>query len=265
MKKPPRVVALYRYPVKGFTPESCPSLTALAEGRIAGDRVLAFRFGDAQAEDAAWTRKQQCVVLMNTPGLARVGVRFDHRARRLRMTLGGAVLADEALDDDGRRRLSAALAEYVVTLPENPLTGHPERLPLRLVGDGDTPRYQDNEGGHATLHSRESLAAVAAAAGDAGLDGTRFRSNIVIEGVPAWEELRWRRLRIGAVEFEVVKLKTRCLATHANPRTGERDLPVMKLLMNAFGQKEPTFAVGMVTRGAAGVIRLGDTISLGDG
>jgi len=34
-----RVVALYRYPVKGFTPEACEALTALPEGRIAGDRA----------------------------------------------------------------------------------------------------------------------------------------------------------------------------------------------------------------------------------
>jgi uncharacterized protein YcbX len=266
MKKP-RVVALYRYPVKGFTPESCDSLTVLAEGRIAGDRVLAFRLADADAADAAWSRKQQCVVLMNAPGLARLDVRYEPGARRLSIRLEGATLADEALDDGGRRRLSAALARYVLELAESPLSGHPERLPLRLVGDGVTPRYQDNEGGHSTLHSRESLAAVAAAAGDAGLDEARFRSNIAIAGVRAWEEHEWlgRRLRIGEVEFEVVRLKTRCLATHANPRTGERDIRIMQVLMKAFGQKEPAFAVGMVSRGAGGVIRLGDDVRLLDG
>jgi hypothetical protein len=36
----PRVAALYRYPVKGFTPEECETLTVLDAGRIAGDRVL---------------------------------------------------------------------------------------------------------------------------------------------------------------------------------------------------------------------------------
>jgi uncharacterized protein YcbX len=39
----PHVVALYRYPVKGFTPEACDNLTVLDEGRIAGDRVLGVR------------------------------------------------------------------------------------------------------------------------------------------------------------------------------------------------------------------------------
>lgn len=262
----PRVVALYRYPVKGFTPEDCDSLTVLDEGRVAGDRVLAFRFANSAAPDASWSRKHDCVVLMNTPGLARLDVRFDHRALRLRIGLDGSVLADEALDDAGRKRLADAVERHVLGLAENPLSGHPERLPLRLIGDGVTPRYQDNEGGHATLHSRESLAAVAAATGDAALDGARFRSNIVLEGVNAWEEQDWvgRRIRIGRVEFDVVKHKVRCLATHANPRTGERDVPVMTTLMKAFSQKEPTFAVGMVTHGAGGEIRVGDKVSLAE-
>lgn len=260
----PRVVALYRYPVKGFGPEACESLTVLGEGRIAGDRVLGFRFADSAAPDAAWSRKQELVVLMNTPGLARLDVRFDHAALRLRIARDGTVLADEALDPGGRGRLCAALESYVLSLAENPLAGHPQRLPLKLVGDGVTPRYQDNEQGQATLHSRETLAAVAAAIGEPALSEVRFRSNIVIEGVRAWQEHDWfgRRVRIGEVEFEVVRHKTRCLATHANPRTGERDLPVMPLLVKHFSQQKPTFAVGMIAAGGGRRIRVGDGVGL---
>lgn len=260
----PRVAALYRYPVKGFTPEACESLTVLGEGRIAGDRVLSFRFADSAAADSAWVKKYECVVLANTPGLARLAVKFDHRAMRLRIGLDGAALVEAPLDEGGRKRLAAALADYVLGLDENPLRSHPERLPLRLVGDGVTPRYQDNEGGQATLHSRASLAAVAAATGDPALDEARFRSNIAVDGLEAWEELGWlgRGLRVGAVEFEVERRKTRCLATHANPRTGARDIPVMATLMKAFSQQQPTFAIGMVTRGGGGTIRLGDNVSL---
>jgi uncharacterized protein YcbX len=53
----PRVAALYRYPVKGFTPEACDTLTVLDEGRIAGDRVLGIRFADTAAADEAWSKK----------------------------------------------------------------------------------------------------------------------------------------------------------------------------------------------------------------
>jgi hypothetical protein len=37
------------------------------------------------------------------------------------------------------------------------------------------------------------------------------------------------------------------------------------VLMTAFSQKEPTFAVGMVTRGAGGEVRVGDEVSLVEG
>src|SRR5262245_3254922 len=202
----PRVVALYRYPVKGFTPEECDTLTVLDQGRIAGDRSLAFRFASSEIPDSAWSRKHECVVLMNTPGLARLQVRLDREAMRLSISLDSAVLAEAPLDDEGRARLAAALADYVTKLSEGPLAGHPERMPLRLIGDGETARYQDNEGGHATLHGRGSLAAVAIASGDPKLSETRFRSNIAVGGLEPWEELGWmgRRIRIGDVQFEVV-------------------------------------------------------------
>jgi uncharacterized protein YcbX len=258
----PLVTALYRYPVKGFTAERCVSLTVLQEGRIAGDRALAFRFADSALPPAAWSRKYGFAVLVNAPGLARLAARLDRTHRRLSIALDGEVLADEALDDAGRERLAATIERYVLELPENPLSGHPERAPLQLIGDGVTPRYQDSEQGQITLHSRESLAAAARALGEPELDELRFRSNIAIEGVTAWEEQDWvgKRLRIGDIEFDVVKPKVRCLATHANPRTGERDLPVMQTLVSAFGQAQPTFGVGLMTRGTGGEIRVGDEL-----
>lgn len=258
----PRVVALYRYPVKGFTPEACETLTVLAEGRIAGDRALGLRFANSPVPDHAWSRKYEFVALVNTPGLAPLDVRFDHRALRLRISRDGAVLVDAPLDDAGRRRIAEAVAGFVLTLDENPLSHHPERLPLRLIGDGVTPRYQDNEAGQVTLHSRQSLAAVAIAVGDAGLSEARFRSNIIVEGLAAWEEQTWigKSIRIGQVTFDVVKPKVRCLATHANPVTGERDMQLLPTLKRAFAQEEPTFAVGMITQGAGGEVRLGDEV-----
>lgn len=260
----PRVVALYRYPVKGFTPERCERLTVLPEGRIAGDRVLGFRFANSPFADEAWSRKYEFVALVNTPGLARLALRFDHRALRLALAHDDTPLVEAGLDPDGREGIASAVAQFALSLQENPLSEHPDRLPLRLIGDGVTPRYQDNEAGQITLHSRESLAAVARAAGDPQLDELRFRTNIVLEGVEAWEEQSWvgKTISIGAVTFDVVRPKVRCLATHANPRTGERDVLVLQTLKREFAQAEPTFAVGMLTRGAGGEVRLGDEVKV---
>ena len=258
----PHVVALYRYPVKGFTPEECETLTVLDEGRIAGDRVLGVRFADTEAADDAWSRKTGMVALINTPGLARLRTRFDETAMRLRISLGTTVLVDEVLNPESRKRIGTVLADYVLKLDENPLSGHPERLPLRVIGDGQAPRYHDEEAGRVTLHGRGSLQALQAALGNE-VSELRFRSNIAIDGLGAWEEQNWvgRKIRIGAVEFDVVKPKTRCLATHANPKTGERDLPILTTLTQKISQESPTFGVAMLPSGAGGRIHIGDQVT----
>jgi uncharacterized protein YcbX len=261
----PRVVALYRYPVKGFTPEECDTLTVLDEGRIAGDRVLGVRFADTEAADDAWSRKTGMVALVNTPGLARLKTRFDETALRLRISLETTVLVDEELNPEGRQRIAAVLADYILRLDENPLTGRPDRLPLRVIGNGRAPRYHDEAAGRVTLHGRGSLQALQVVIGTE-VSELRFRSNIAVDGLAAWEEQGWvgRKIRIGAVEFDVVKPKTRCLATHANPKTGARDLPILTTLTRKIGQENPTFAVAMLPSSGGGRIHVGDQVILLD-
>ncbi len=89
----PHVVALYRYPVKGFTPEACDVLSIMRSGRVAGDRVLGIRFADTTAADDAWSKKTGMVALVNTPGLAHLHLKFEQKELRLCISLAGAVLA----------------------------------------------------------------------------------------------------------------------------------------------------------------------------
>jgi len=258
-----QVAALYRYPVKGLTPESMTSLAVGADGRVVGDRVLGVRLADNPAAADEWSPKAGMLVLMNTPALARLQVQYDHSQRRLRIALDGAVLADEGLDPAGRGRLAAALADYALPMDESPLRDHPERLPLRIVGDGVTGRFQDNPNGQVTLHSRASLTALAQAFGDGTFDERRFRSNLVIDGVAPWEEQTWvgRTLSVGTALFAVDHPSVRCLATHANPTTGERDRQVMTTLTHAFNQEKPTFAVHLRVE-QPGEVRIGDRVEL---
>ena len=259
-----RVAALYRYPVKGFNPEERPSLRVHENGRIEGDRILGLRFANASAADDAWGTKHEFVALVNTPGLALLDAVFDHERQRMRISVRGRELAEEGLDPAGRARIASAVQRFVLELPDNPLSADAARLPIRLVGDGATPRYQDKEAGHVTLHGRASVQATADAAAVSELSERRFRSNIAVDGLAAWQEQGWigRRLRIGEVEFRAVEPKTRCLATHANPRTGQRDVPVMQTLLKAFPAGKPTLAIALAPSAGGGTIRIGDTIEL---
>ena len=83
--------------------------------------------------------------------------------------------------------------------------------------------------------------------------------------MPGRSTVGWgAKVRIGTVTFDVVRPKVRCLATHANPTTGERDLPILTTLTKVFGREKPTFGVAMVPTHAGGHIHVGDYVTLVD-
>jgi uncharacterized protein YcbX len=50
----------------------------------------------------------------------------------------------------------------------------------------------------------------------------RFRPNLVVEGAEAFAEDGWKRIRIGDMEFRLLKGCSRCILTTIDPATGER-------------------------------------------
>src|SRR5262245_12980448 len=126
--------------------------------------------------------------------------------------------------------------------------------PVRLVFADDPNRRQADPGyagpgvpmhfgdGYPLLLATEaSLAALNewVAAGPRAFEGpipmVRFRPNLVVAGSLPWAEDGWRRLRIGAAEFRVVKGCDRC----AIPTTDEQ---------TAVRHKEPTYTLAQHRR-----------------
>ena len=154
----PHVTALYRHPIKGFTPESTEFLDVQPDGRIAGDRVLAFRFPGATTPENHdgldhWP-KGGGLCVRDFPTLVRL--RLTYTDHTVRLETDGDLLAEERVDDAGRLRLTAAVTRFLAA------TADAERLersgPLTLVGDGRTARFQDRAEGYVSVHSRASLA-----------------------------------------------------------------------------------------------------------
>ncbi len=50
----------------------------------------------------------------------------------------------------------------------------------------------------------------------------RFRPNLVVQGAEPYAEDGWQRIRIGEVEFRLVKPCSRCVMTTLDPHSGER-------------------------------------------
>lgn len=272
----PRVVALYRHPVKGFTPEPRDDLLIQPDGRVAGDRVLAFRFADAATPEdrdgLEYWPKSQGLALESFPTLAELRLSYDDTGRRVRIMHAGALLVEAGLDDEGRRELSDAVTEFVMQSAEARRLNRPGKLPIVLVGDGERSRFQDRPRGYVSVHSTGSVAALGEAL-EQDIDDRRFRSNVVISGVDAWDELEWSgEVRVGEVRFLTAGPIVRCLATHANPDTGVRDAKVLTTLTTRVGQREPTLGRLLLLpgvsgdvddRGQGGVIRVGDEVIVG--
>ena len=64
-------------------------------------------------------------------------------------------------------------------------------------------------------------------------DVRRFRPNIVINGVDAFEEENWKGFQIGDTHFKILDTCSRCILTTRDPDTGEAhaDKQPMKVLM----------------------------------
>ncbi|EZP26789.1 MOSC domain-containing protein [Microbacterium oleivorans] len=260
------VSELFRYPIKGFTPEPRSELVVQDDGRIAGDRVLAFRFADAtEPEDAdgleSWP-KSRGLALMDFPSIARVRVAFDPQTGLVRMSDGDRLLAEAALDEPGRRELEAAITAFLEQTSDARLLQRDGILPLRLIGDGRSARFQDRARGYVSLHAAASIDAVAAVT-PARVDDRRFRSNIVVSGVAPWAELDWTgRVRIGEVAFDVQRPIGRCAAIAANPDTGQRDARLLRVLTAEFGHDEPTFGILLLPAEGGGTVRVGDEVDV---
>lgn len=265
----PLVHALYRYPVKGFTPESVNELVVQDDGRIAGDRVLAFRFANAAEPESRdgqdYWPKSKGLALMTFPSLARLRLRFDHDDLRVQIRDGDDVIADEHLNEAGRRHLEDAVTAFVASSPDAALLAEDGVLPLRLVGDGRTARFQDRPRGFISVHGEASVRAVDAVAA-APIDDRRFRSNVVISGTAPWEELGWTgEVRIGDVRFVPQAPIGRCAAIMANPDSGDRDARLLRILTTQFHQDEPTLGMLLLPAEGGGVIRVGDEVTVAGG
>lgn len=107
----------------------------------------------------------------------------------------------------------------------------------------------------------DGLNARLAEAGRAPVVMAQFRPNLVIAAA-AHAEDDWKRVRIGAVEFDAVKVCTRCVFTTVDPVSGMRrdDGEPLNILKDY--RRTPTgitFGMNLIPRGV-GTLRVGDTV-----
>ncbi|MDD2861337.1 MAG: MOSC domain-containing protein [Acidiphilium sp.] len=249
-----RIETIYRYPVKGLTPEAMGEAALRAGRAIEWDRAFALAQGDCGFDEAApaWRPKTEFLCLARNIEAAALEARFD--ADRSLLTLvarDGAALDADPLTASGREAIGGFIAAALPTA----MRGVP-----RFVHVGDEHSFCDHDGQVISLIGLGSLAALSAAVGSPR-EKMRFRANIYVEGVEAWAEFGWigRTLAIGAARLVVVERINRCAATCVNPGTGLRDANPVKELMTHFGHVDCGVFAEVVTPGRIGV---GDAVTV---
>ena len=247
------VTALWRHPVKGFTPEPLDAVVLPTDGWFPGDRLFAVEDGPSGFDRAApgHLPKQKFTVLMRTAAVAGVRTRWDEAARTLHAEADGQGVVLH-IDDPASRETFAAWLQAVLG---DAVTG-----PLKLVSaEGLDHRFMDHPLGRVSILNLNSVRDFEARVGRP-VDPLRFRANVWVEGWPAWVENEGSGvdLTLGGARLTGVKPIVRCAATHVDPDTAERDFDLVPALFQAYGHR---WCGLYATITAGGPVAVGDAIA----
>ena len=252
--EPVTIRAIYRYPVKGLSPQSLER-TRLAIGQtIPADRIYAIENGPCGFDPAApaYFPKQRFLMLMRNERLASLQTDYDDPSHTLVIHADGREAARGDLrTPNGRATIETFFAAFCADELRGP--------PRVLYGAGHS--FSDVARKVVSIINLASVAAIENAVG-APVNPLRFRGNLYVTGWPAWREfdLVDRTIVIdNKARLRIVKRIERCAATDVDPDVGIRDLSIPRTLMDNFDHTD-CGVYAEVT--AAGDIAVGNSVSV---
>lgn len=248
------VAAIFRHPVKGFTPESLSHVDLAPGEGFPHDRVWAVENGPSgfDPDQPAWTSKQKFTVLAAIPKVAAAKTRYDETTGVFSAQADGkATFSGRLTEAADREAFAAWLTDF--------LDADDMRGPLKVMDARGGFRFTDHPLGQVSIINLASVRDLSAKMG-VELDPLRFRGNVYVEGWPAWAENDWaeRELMLGWAKAKVFKPIVRCAATEVDPATGVKDLEVVKALFDTYGHMHCGIYVHVT---AAGRVGLGDAVT----
>jgi uncharacterized protein len=249
--KPPQIAGIYRYPVKGLTPEQLTGAALKPGQTLKADRRYAIENGPSGFDPAEpkWLPKPHFLMLQRDEWLAALRTHFDDASHVLTIRHDGAVVAQGDLETaDGR----AGVERFFATSYAGQIKGPPKVLTSPGHSFSDVARKVVSIINLASVRAIENMV-------DHPVHPLRFRANLYVEGWPAWHEfdLFDRTLVIGDIRLKVVKRIVRCAAVNVDPDTAIRDLTIPQALQRRLGHGD-CGVYAEVTAG--GNIAVGDAI-----
>jgi uncharacterized protein len=249
-----QIDGIYRYPVKGLSPQALPRVKLTQGATLPADRLYAIENGPSGFDPAApaYFPKIVFLMLMRNERLAALRTDYDEASHTLVIHSDGREAARGDLrTKEGRLAVESFFRRYMPKELRGP--------PKVLHGEGHS--FSDVAKKVVSIINLASVAAVETVLG-APVNPLRFRGNVYVTGWPAWREfdLLNSELVAGSARLKVVKRIVRCAATEVDPDTGIRDLGIPHTLMQNFGHADCGVYAEVI---AGGDIAVGDAISVG--
>jgi uncharacterized protein YcbX len=248
---PAEITGIYRYPVKGLSPERLSRVVLAAGQTLPADRRYAIENGPSGFDPAEpkWMPKAYFLTLMRDEWLAALRTQFDDASHTLTIRDNGREAARGDLETaEGR----TAIEQFFAANCAGKLKGPPKIL------SGGAHSFSDVAKKAVSIINLASLQAIEDAVGEP-VHPLRFRANLYVKGWPAWHEfeLLGQTLVIGEVRLRIVKRIVRCAAINVDPDTAARDLNIPHTLMQRLGHAECGVYSEVI---AGGTIATGDQI-----
>jgi uncharacterized protein YcbX len=227
-----RIAALYRHPVKGFTPEPLQATRLAAAEPFPCDRIFAVEDGPSGFDPAApgHIRKMKLTVLAKIPALARAVTTYDEATGELRVGgVGVAPFAGRLTTPEGRAAFEAWLDAFLRLVEPDADFG-----PLKVLAS--PRRFMDSPKGFVSILNLQSVRDLERRLGRA-VDPARFRANVLVEDWPAWSEhgRKGARIRLDGAQLTVLDDIDRCAAVEVDPARGVRDMDLVRDLFDRYG------------------------------
>ncbi len=248
---------IIRYPIKGLNGEFLKSIQLSPNLTIPGDRKYAFAkyHNNIDENNPIYMRKTNFLALVKEDKLSLLHCELNLENKELKLKYKKQIVFSGSLNEKSDLfELSTSISKFLgIDLKKKPrlvtdkskFENHSfSDIPDKAISFINLNTVKDFE---KKLHK--------------SIDFSRFRGNIIFDGIKAWEEFNWieKRIKIGEVEVQIFRKIKRCAATEVNPQNGKRDINVPNQLHKLYGHSD-LGVYGLVLN--KGSLKTGDEIKI---
>ena len=227
---------IIRYPIKGLSGENLSKIVLEENQVMPGDREFAFaRFNTKyDQKNPIYLKKTNFLALVKDEKLAKLLTVFNPKSKQLIIKIDNSVVVDEILNNKKNiNKVEVFFQEYLEMSKEekpNLVRGIKTNATNLLHSFSDIPdKAISIINLNTIMELQEKLGKQIAP--------SRFRANILIDGLNAWEEFNWigKNITIGEAVLKVFKRTQRCAATNVNPDNAQRDINIPHEINSHYG------------------------------